>query len=146
MQTIQTCMCCPNDFGDEATPDELDIACKGTSVLFLTSPLLLPPSTPPVHMYIPHTSVTPQYHLQGPYPKPTTIIPKSPTTFQRSTHQMSLTFSLLPHLYLRSTGQDSDALGQVRVTLRHPPPLCGYLFMGGLVLGGLVLQFSVYHL
>jgi hypothetical protein len=51
-----------------------------------------------------------------------------------------------PLPYLRSTGRDSDALGQVRMTLWHPPPSCGYLFMGGLVLGGLVLQFSVYHL
>jgi hypothetical protein len=32
-----------------------------------------------------------------------------------------------------------DTLGQVRVTLQHPLPSCGYLFMGGLILGGLVL-------
>jgi hypothetical protein len=97
-------------------------------------------------MYIPHTSVTPRYHLQGPYPKPMTFIPEGPTTFQRSTHQMSSTFGLLPRSYLRSTGQDSDALGQVCMTLWRPLPSHGYLFMGGLVLGGLVLQFSVYHL
>jgi hypothetical protein len=107
-------------------------------------------------MCIPHTSVMPRYHLQGPYPKPMTFIPEGPTTFQRLTHQMLSTFSLLPCSYLRSTGQDLDALGQVRVTLWHPLPSCGYLFMGGLVLGGLVLgglvlgglvlQFSVYHL
>jgi hypothetical protein len=69
------------------------------SLPLLSSPTT--PSTPPVHMYIPHTSVTPRYHLQGPYQKPTTFIPEGPTTFQRSTHQMSSTFSLLPHSYLR---------------------------------------------
>jgi hypothetical protein len=69
-------------------------------------------------MYIPHTPVTSQYHFQGPYPKLTTFIPKGPTTFQRSTHQMSSTFGRLPHSYLRSTGQDLDALGQVRVTVK----------------------------
>jgi hypothetical protein len=41
--------------------------------------------------------------------------------------------------YLNSIGQASDALGQVCVTLRHPPLSCGQLVMGGLVLGGLVL-------
>jgi hypothetical protein len=78
-------------------------------------------STPPVHVYIPHTPVTSQYHLQGLYPKLTTFIPKGLTTFQRSTHQMSSTFSLFPRSYLKSTGWDSDALGQVCVTLWHPP-------------------------
>jgi hypothetical protein len=38
-----------------------------------------------------------------------------------------------------SIGRALDALGQANVTLRHPPLSCGHLFMGGLVLGGLVL-------
>jgi hypothetical protein len=62
-------------------------------------------------MYIPHTSVMPQYHFQGPYPKPTTFTPKGPMTFYN----------------------------QVHMTLQHPLPSHGYLFMGDLVLGGLVL-------
>jgi transposase InsO family protein len=40
---------------------------------------------------------------------------------------------------LSSTRRALDALGQVRVTLRHPPPSHGHPYMGGLVLGGLVL-------
>jgi hypothetical protein len=36
--------------------------CKGTSVRFLTSPILA--HSPPVHMYSPHS---PLYHFQGPY-------------------------------------------------------------------------------
>jgi hypothetical protein len=37
--------------------------CKGTSVLFLTSPILS--HSPPVHMYYPSSLL---YYLQGPYP------------------------------------------------------------------------------
>jgi hypothetical protein len=44
--------------------------CKGTSVHFLTSPLLS--YSPPVHMYSPSS---PLYHLQGLQPKPMTSIP-----------------------------------------------------------------------
>jgi hypothetical protein len=49
------------------------------------------------------------------------------------------------HSYLWSFGQASDTLGQVHMTLRHPPPSRGCPYMGGLVLGSLVLHFSVYH-
>jgi hypothetical protein len=59
-----------------------DIQCKGTSVRFLTSPLLS--HFPPVHMYFPYSLL---YHLQGLYLKPTTFRPDGPTTFQKSTHQ-----------------------------------------------------------
>jgi hypothetical protein len=44
--------------------------CKGTSIHFLTSPLLS--YSPPVHMYSPSS---PLYHLQGLHPKPMTSIP-----------------------------------------------------------------------
>jgi hypothetical protein len=71
---------------------------------------------------------TPLYHLHGSHPKP--------TTFWISTHRKSLTFL---HSYLNSIRRASDALGQVCVTLQHPPLSCGWLIMGGLVLGGLVL-------
>jgi hypothetical protein len=47
--------------------------CKGTSVHFLTSPLLS--HSPPVHVYSPSS---PLYHFQGPY--------LNPMTFQKSTH------------------------------------------------------------
>jgi hypothetical protein len=56
--------------------------CKGTSVCFLTSPLLSHFS--PVHMYSPSS---PLYHLQGPHLKLTTSRPDSLTTFQKLTHQ-----------------------------------------------------------
>jgi hypothetical protein len=80
--------------------------CKGTSVHFLTSPILS--HSPPVHMYSPSS---PLYYLQGPYLRPTTSKPDClttskpdcpmtskpdcpttskpdcPTTFQKSTHQ-----------------------------------------------------------
>jgi hypothetical protein len=57
-------------------------SCKGTSILFLTSPILS--HSPPVHMYPPSP---PLYYLQGSYLKPTTSRPKCPTTFQKSTHR-----------------------------------------------------------
>jgi hypothetical protein len=41
--------------------------------------------------------------------------------------------------YLSHIGRALDVLWQVCVTLWHPPPSRGYLLMGGLVLGGLVL-------
>jgi hypothetical protein len=60
---------------------------------------------------------------QEPHPKLTTFIPKGLTTSRRLTHQMLLTSGLLLCSYLRSTGQASDALGQVCVTLQHPPTI-----------------------
>jgi hypothetical protein len=56
--------------------------CKGTSVCFLTSPILS--HLLPVHMYSPSS---PLYYLQGPYLQPTTFRPDGPTTFQKSTHR-----------------------------------------------------------
>jgi hypothetical protein len=55
--------------------------CKGTSICFLTSPILS--HSLPVHMYSPSS---PLYYLQGPYLKPTTSRPNGPTTLQKSTH------------------------------------------------------------
>jgi hypothetical protein len=60
-------------------------------------------------------------------------------TFQKSTHRMSSTSRILLRSYLSCIGWASDALGQVHMTLWHPTLSCGCLFMGGLVLGGLVL-------
>jgi hypothetical protein len=60
-------------------------------------------------------------------------------TFWMSTHQKSSTSRSLLRSYLNNTGRASDTLGQVHVTLRHPPLSRGQLVMGGLVLGGLVL-------
>jgi hypothetical protein len=55
--------------------------CKGTSVRFLTSPILS--HLLPIHMYSPSS---PLYYLQGSYLRPTTSRPECPTTFQKSTH------------------------------------------------------------
>jgi hypothetical protein len=107
--------------------------CKGTSVHFLTSPLLS--YSPLVHMYFPHTFVP----SPGTTPKADDFRIQSPMTFRMSTHRKSLTFRSFLCSYLNSIGWASDALGQVRVTLWHPPLSRGQLFMGGLVLGGLVL-------
>jgi hypothetical protein len=57
-------------------------ACKGTSIRFLTSPVLSHSTL--VYMYSPSP---PLYYLQGSYLKPTTFRPECPTTFQKSTHQ-----------------------------------------------------------
>jgi hypothetical protein len=73
--------------------------CKGTSVHFITSPLLS--HSPPVHMYSPSS---PLYYLQGPHLKPMTSMPDGPTTFQRLTHQMSSTTRIPLCLYLSSIG------------------------------------------
>jgi hypothetical protein len=62
--------------------DWIDQLCKGTSIHFLTSPILS--HSPPVHMYFPSS---PLYHLQGPYLKLTTSRPNGPTTVQKSTHR-----------------------------------------------------------
>jgi hypothetical protein len=62
------------------------LGCKGTSIHFLTSPILS--HSPPVHMYSPSS---PLYYLQGPYLKPTTSRPNGPTTSQKSTNRQSLT-------------------------------------------------------
>jgi hypothetical protein len=56
--------------------------CKGTSVRFLTSPIIS--HSPPVHMYSPSP---PLYYLQKSYLRPTTSRPDCPTTFQKSTHR-----------------------------------------------------------
>jgi hypothetical protein len=109
-------------------------------------------SLPLLSYYPPHLPLsicilpTPWYHLPGPHSKADDFPIQSPTTFQKSTHQMSSTSNLLFHLYLSRIRRVLDALGQVCVTLRHPPLSRGQLFMGGLVLGSLVLYFSVYHL
>jgi hypothetical protein len=118
--------------------------CKGTSVHFLTSPLLsyYPPHLPLSICILP----IPLYHLLGPHSKADDFCIQSPTTFQKSTPRTSSTSRVLLRSCLSFIGQASDAFGQVCVTLWHPPPSHGYLVMGGLVLGGLVLQFSVYYL
>jgi hypothetical protein len=59
-------------------------------------------------------------------------------TFQKSTYRLSLTPYAPLCLYLSCIRQASDTLGLVLVTL-HPLPSCGHPFMGGLVIGGLVL-------
>jgi hypothetical protein len=79
------------------------------------------------------------YHLLGPHSKADDFHIQSPTTFQKLTHRMLSTAHVLLLSYLSRIGRASDTLGQVRMTLLHPLPSCGYLFMGGLVLGGLVL-------
>jgi hypothetical protein len=61
--------------------DYLVQQCKGTSVRFLTSPVLSHSTL--VHMYSPSP---PLYYLQGSYLKPTTSRPECPTTFQKLTH------------------------------------------------------------
>jgi hypothetical protein len=106
---------------------------KGTSVRFLTSPLLS--FSPLVHMYFPYTSVS----SPGTTPKANDFCIQSPTTFQMATHRKSLTFRSFLRLYLNSIRQASDALGHIHVTLQHPLLSHGWLLMGGLVLGGLVL-------
>jgi hypothetical protein len=105
----------------------------------LSSPLL--PYSPLVHMYFLHTSVP----SPGTHSKADDFRIQSPMTFQL-THQMSSTSRLLFRSYLSCIRWASDTLGQVHMTLWHPPLSRGYLCMGGLVLGGLVLYFSVYHL
>jgi hypothetical protein len=55
--------------------------CKGTSICFLTSPILS--HSPPIYMYSPSS---PLYYLQEPYLKPTTSRPDGLMTFQKSTH------------------------------------------------------------
>jgi hypothetical protein len=86
---------------------------------------LLPLSSPTLPLFI----CIPPPHLctssQGPHLKPT--------------HRMSSTSRLPLRSHLSHIGQASDALGRSRVTLRHPPPSRGIPFIGGLVLGGLVL-------
>jgi hypothetical protein len=47
---------------DNITIEEGDRVCEGTSVRFLTSPILS--HSPPVHMY---SLYSPLYHFQGPY-------------------------------------------------------------------------------
>jgi hypothetical protein len=98
--------------------------CKGTSVHFLTYPLLsyYPPHLPLSICILP----IPLYHLQGPHSKADDFRIQSPMTFQKSTHQMSSTSHALLRSYLSRIGRASDALGQVHVTLQHPLPLHGH--------------------
>jgi hypothetical protein len=111
--------------------------CKGTSVHFLTYPFL--------SYYPPHLSLSicilpiPLHHLQGPHSEANNFCTQSLMTFQKSTHQMSSTSHVLLCSYLSHIRRASDTLGQVCMALWHPPPSCGHPFMGGLVLGGLVL-------
>jgi hypothetical protein len=79
--------------------------CKGTSVCFLTSPILS--HSPPVHMYSPSS---PLYYLQGPYLKPMTSRPDGPMTFQKSTHQQLSTSHVPTRSYLNSIRRTKDAL------------------------------------
>jgi hypothetical protein len=107
--------------------------CKGTSVHFLTSPLLS--YSPPVHMY---SISSPLYHLQGLHPKPTTSRPWPDDFLDINSPEVNNFRS--PHCSdLNSTARFTDASGQVHVTLWHPPPSHGHPYMGGLVLGGLIL-------
>jgi hypothetical protein len=108
--------------------------CKGTSVCFLTSPIL--PYSPLLSIC---TFPIPLHHLQGPHSKADDFHTHNQTTFQKSTHRLSSTSCVPLCLYLSCIGLASDALGPVRMTLRHPPPSWGHPFMGGLVIGGLVL-------
>jgi hypothetical protein len=62
-----------------------------------------------------------------------------------SYHQTSSTSRLPTRSYLSCMGPASDALGQVHMTLWHPPPSCGHPYMGGLELAGLVLHSFVYY-
>jgi hypothetical protein len=92
--SIENCVCCQSfnlalrtimmrcDIDSKGDPKFYGRLCKGTSIHFLTSPLLY--YSPPVHMYSPSS---PLYHFQGPYLKPTTSRPDCPTTFQKSTHR-----------------------------------------------------------
>jgi hypothetical protein len=76
------------------------LACKGTSVRFLTSPVLSHSTL--VHMYF---LSPPLYYLQGSYLKPMTSRPECPTTFQKSTHRMSSTPRVPIRSYLNSIGR-----------------------------------------
>jgi hypothetical protein len=67
--------------------------CKGTSVYFLTSPILSHSTL--VHMYSPSP---PLYQFQGPHLKPMTFKPDGPMTFQKSTYRLLLTSCLPLHL------------------------------------------------
>jgi hypothetical protein len=70
-------------------------SCKGTSVHFLTPPILS--HSPPVHMYSPFS---PLYYLQEPYLKPMASRPDGPMTFQKSTHCKGNLTDLRRILYL----------------------------------------------
>jgi hypothetical protein len=70
---------------------------------------------------------------------PYTFVPSPGTTPQSLTTFWMSTFCVLLCSYLSRIRRALDAMGQVCMTLQHPLPSCGYPFMGGLVLGGLVL-------
>jgi hypothetical protein len=111
-----------------------ECVCKGTSVRFLTSSLLS--YSPPVYIYF---LSSPLYHLQGLHLQPTTSIPMAQRLPRRRPTESRRLPSPSHRSDLNSTARVADALGQVRVTLRHPPPSCGHPYRRGLVIGGLVL-------
>jgi hypothetical protein len=84
--------------------------CKGTSVCFLTSPILS--HSPPVNMYSPFPLL---YQFQGPHLKLTTSRPDGPMTLQKLTHRLLLT----PHLSLLFVPQlHQMSLGRIGTGLR----------------------------
>jgi hypothetical protein len=99
---------------------------------------LLPLSSPALPLFI-CTFPIPLHHPQGPHSKADDSHIQSPMTFQKLTHRLSLTPCTPLHSYLSHIGWASDTLGLVHMTLRHPPLSHGHPFMGGLVIGGLVL-------
>jgi hypothetical protein len=99
---------------------------------YLPSPLLLSPC-----LYVlPHFTSVPSPGITH---KAKNFHTNSLTTPQTSTHQKSMTSILLHHSDLNGTARAADASGQVCVTLWYPPLSHGHPFMGGLVIGGLVL-------
>jgi hypothetical protein len=118
--------------------------CKGTSICFLTSSLFYSTLlySPPLY----HTH--PCSYVHSPtlctITRRQTLKADDSWTSKTSTRTLINYYCHRPstfplHSYLSRIRQTSDALGQVRVTLRHPPPSRGHPYMGGLVLGGLVL-------
>jgi hypothetical protein len=99
----------------------------------------LPPLSSPTLPFFICISPTPLYYLQGPYLKFNDSHIQSPMTFQMSTHQKSTPFCSFLRSHLNSIRRASDALEHIHVILWHPPLSRGWLLIGGLVLGGLVL-------
>jgi hypothetical protein len=119
-------------------------ACNRTSIHVLTSPLLS--STLLYSTLLSHTYPCSYVH------SPTLCTTTRCQTLKSDDSQTSMTstcklvdyychwHSTFPLCsYLRSFGQASDTLGQVYVILWHSLLSQGCLFLGGLVLGGLVL-------
>jgi hypothetical protein len=88
--------------------------CKGTSICFLTSPLLFYP--PPVHMY---SLPSPLYHLQGLHLKADDFHTWWSDDFLNVDSLEVNDFCSPPHhLDLNSIGQATDTSGQIHMTLR----------------------------